>query len=209
MVSFSCDNLYLEGILALPGGVGRVPGVVLCHPHPLYGGDMFNGVIIQASSALIEHGIATLAFNFRGTGRSGGKHDQGVGEVADALAAVDYLSQQQSVNQNLLGIVGYSFGAGIALDAVETSHSLGAVATVACPLPPLNDMILHQINRPKLFVQGDTDYLIPIDLFRFLIQRFKYPKDIEVLEGADHTISGYEVRVGQLIANFFKRTLAP
>ena len=208
MASFSCDNLWLEGILTLPDGTDRVPGVVLCHPHPLYGGDMFNGVIIQVTSALIELGIATLAFNFRGTGRSEGKHDRGVGEVADALAAVDYLCRQERVNRNLLGIAGYSFGAGIALDAVEASHNIGAVATVACPLPPPNDMLLHQINRPKLFVQGDTDYLIPIDLFRFLVQRFKHPKHIEVLEGADHTILGYEVRVGQLIANFFNRTLA-
>ena len=207
MVSFSCENLCLEGILTLPDGTGRIPGVVLCHPHPLYGGDMFNGVIIQVTSALIELGFATFAFNFRGTGRSEGKHDRGVGEVADALAAVDYLCRQERVNRNLLGIAGYSFGAGIALDAVETSFNIGAVATVACPLPPLNDILLHQINRPKLFVQGDTDYLIPIDLFRFLIQRFKHPKYIEVLEGADHTISGYEVRVGQLIANFFNRTL--
>ena len=206
-VTFLSDRLTLEGLFIAPDGPGRFPGVVLCHPHPLYGGDMRNAVIEHLSSALAACGIATLAFNFRGVGGSEGTHDRGVGEVADALAAVDYLAQGSQIDRSVLGIAGYSFGAGIALDAIEANSDLMAVATVACPLAPLNDMVLHKINHPKLFIQGDTDYLIQIDLFRFLVQRFQHPREVEVLQGAEHSLIGYEAQVGALAADFFKRTL--
>ena len=206
-VTFMSGALTLEGRLSLPQGGGPFPGVVLCHPHPLYGGDMDSSVLEGMAVALAAHQMATLAFNFRGVGESEGTHDRGVGEVADALAAVQYLDGQPSVDRYRLGIAGYSFGAGIALDAAAEERGLRAVAAVACPTPPLNDPVLHEINRPKLFVQGDMDHTTQLDLFRFLVQRFQPPRQVEVLSGGDHFLRGYEPEIGSRVAQFFQRTL--
>ena len=207
-VTFQCGALTLEGRLSLPQGVGPFPGVVLCHPHPLYGGDLNNNVVQGIALALGERQIAALAFNFRGVGNSEGAHDQGIGEVADALAAVEHLANHSSVDRNRLGIAGYSFGAAIALDAAAREWDLRAVASVACPTPPLNDLAVHQINRPKLFIQGDMDHVAQLDLFRFLVRRFQPPGEVAVIPGADHFFHGYEPEVGSRVAEFFQRTLA-
>jgi len=206
-ITFQCESLTLEGRVSFPRGTGPFPGIVLCHPHPLYGGDLDNSVLGVMAAALVDHQMTALVFNFRGVGNSQGAYDEGLGEVADAQAAVQFMAEHPSIDRNRLGIAGYSFGAGIALDAIAENHDLGAVASVACPTPSLNDPVLHQINRPKLFIQGDTDYLLQIDLFRFLVRRFQPPREVEVLSGVDHLLANCEPEVGSLVAEFFGRTL--
>ena len=95
----------LEAGLALGSGP---EGVVLVHPHPLYGGEMRNPVITAMMRTFQEHDWSTLRFNFRGVGASCGTYDEGRGEVDDLLAAVDCL-RQEGVERVLLA--GYSFGA--------------------------------------------------------------------------------------------------
>ncbi len=168
---------------------------------------MDSSVVTGIATALMRHQMVVMTFNFRGVGASQGSHDRGVGEVADALAALEYLEKHESVDAARLGMAGYSFGAGIALEATETSKGVRAVASVACPAPPLNDIVLHQINRPKLFIMGDIDYGLQPDLFKFLVYRFKPPREMEVLPGADHLLGGYETQVGDMVADFFTRTL--
>ena len=63
---------------------------VVCHPHPLGGGTLHNKVVFRAARGLENANVATLRFNFRGVGTSGGKHDEGEGEIDDVLAAVDW-----------------------------------------------------------------------------------------------------------------------
>ncbi len=205
--SGSSGDIALEGLLRTPESNGRFPGVVVCHPHALYGGDMDISVVTGIAAALVKRQMVVMTFNFRGVGASQGSHDKGVGEVADALAALEYLEDHGSVDGGQLGMAGYSFGAGIALDATEASKEVRAVASVACPAPPLNDMVLHQINRPKLFIMGDIDYGLQPDMFKFLVYRFQPPREMEVLPGADHLLQGYETQVGEMVADFFTRTL--
>lgn len=206
-ITFSSDDLALEGVLRIPDGDGRFPGVVVCHPHPLYGGDMDSSVVTGIATALVKRQMVVMTFNFRGVGGSQGSHDKGVGEVADALAALEYLEKHESVDGAQLGMAGYSFGAGIALSATEASKEVRAVASVACPAPRLNDMVLHQINRPKLFIMGDIDHGLQPDMFKFLVYRFQPPREMEVLPGADHLLAGHETQVGDMVADFFTRML--
>jgi alpha/beta superfamily hydrolase len=206
-VTFSSGDITLEGVLRIPEGAGGFPGVVVCHPHPLYGGDMDSSVVTGIATALVKRQMVAMTFNFRGVGSSQGTHDRGVGEVADALAALEYLEHHGSVDAARLGIAGYSFGAGIALNATESSNEVRAVASVACPATPLNDLDLHQINRPKLFIMGDIDHGLEPDQFKFLVSRFKQSREVEVLPGADHFLGGRETQVGDLVADFFTRTL--
>src|SRR5271167_354933 len=96
-VSFRSGDLTLEGLLANPGG--GAPAAIVCHPHPLYGGSMYNNVVDAILEAMWPAGYATLRFNFRGVGGSEGEHDGGRGEVDDALAALAFILAQPAVRQ--------------------------------------------------------------------------------------------------------------
>ena len=77
-------DLSLEALLAVPASPSG--GVVICHPHPLYGGDMENPVVVRVQEVCAALGLATVRFNFRGVGASGGVHGGGVAEREDAAA---------------------------------------------------------------------------------------------------------------------------
>src|SRR5438309_12118036 len=98
-------DLSLEARLALPAS--PTAGVVICHPHPLYGGDMENPVVVRVQDVCAALGLATLRFNFRGVGASSGTHGAGVGEQEDAQTALDAVAKAAGTSR--LAIVGYSF----------------------------------------------------------------------------------------------------
>ncbi len=93
-VTFRCDALEIEGELTLPSR--GTAGAVICHPHPQYGGDMDNPIILTVTRALQQAGFSTLRFNFRGVGGSDGSYGGGVGEADDARAAVRYLIEPKA-----------------------------------------------------------------------------------------------------------------
>src|SRR5258708_20977341 len=107
--TFRSGALTLEGLMANPGGDARA--AVVCHPHPMYGGSMFNNVVEAMLGALWELGYATLRFNFRGVGASEGEHDGGKGEADDAASAMAFLLSQAGVSQAGGVMAGDSFAA--------------------------------------------------------------------------------------------------
>jgi hypothetical protein len=78
----------LEGVLEEGAGKG---GVVICPPNPIYGGSMWNNVVDAIEEGFLGLGFSTLRFNFRGVGSSSGRHDRGVGEVRDVIAAARFM----------------------------------------------------------------------------------------------------------------------
>ena len=97
-VKFHCDELSLEGILDVPGGIGPFPAVIVCHPHPLYGGSMDNNVVDSICEALAQASLISLKFNFRGVGRSEGEFSQGIGEQEDVAAAISFITTVKEVD---------------------------------------------------------------------------------------------------------------
>src|SRR3972149_8028021 len=87
-ITIPCGDIHLEGVAPLPSGSQRHGSVVVCHPHPLYGGDMDNHVVEGLCVTLAESGVAALRFNFRGVGGSGGRYEEGGGQEEDVLAAL-------------------------------------------------------------------------------------------------------------------------
>ena len=77
---FPCGELSLEGALTIPEGTGTFPAIIVCHPHPLYGGSMHNNVINSVCEALAQSSLISFKFNFRGVDASQGEFDQGDGE---------------------------------------------------------------------------------------------------------------------------------
>ena len=86
-------DVTLEAVLHIPGGMAPRALVVVCHPHPLYGGSMDNNVVAAICEAALQEGMAALRFNFRGVGKSSGRHDNGAGEQLDILAMLAFAAE--------------------------------------------------------------------------------------------------------------------
>ncbi len=205
-VIISSGVLKLEGRMVILPYAGAAAGVVICHPHPLYGGSMDNNVVHAISSALAEKGIASLSFNFRGVGRSEGKHDGGQGEIDDALAAIAFLAEYKGIDSGRLGLAGYSFGGAIALEAGLQSSKVKAVAAVSPPEIP----DFGAGDRPRLIICGSEDTLIPASTILSQKEKITGPDGagaVEVIKGADHFWYGYEKTAAGRIASFFMQHL--
>src|SRR5438093_5275897 len=129
-VSIESKGPKLEALLHFPEQM-LAPGVVVCHPHPMYGGDMHNNVVDAVCETAVTEGIAALRFNFRGIGASEGRYDNGVGEQDDVRAALAYLRELPEVDSARVALAGYSFGAAVALQAAD--HQLSAFIAASLP----------------------------------------------------------------------------
>jgi len=207
-VSFKSDGLVLEGILHLPLDVDKGPGVVVCHPHPLYGGSMYNAIVEGLCKSLEASGLVALRFNFRGVGASEGSYDQGVGEVRDARAALNFLRSISSPRITKLGIAGYSFGAYVAARAALEDPSIDALALVSPPLALYDFDFLRAVRRPKLVVLGGRDEFVGASIEE-LAKVVDGQTKVFLIEGADHFWFGYEEEACGVVASFFKEILRP
>jgi len=206
-VSFSSGGLFLEGILAIPEGAGPFPAVIVCHPHPLYGGSMDNNVVCNLSETLTQASLASFKFNFRGVGGSQGEFGQGIGEWEDVEAAISFISTVKEVDSRRIGLAGYSAGAGFALPVGFNDARIRALAAVSLPLPMFDFDFLKSCPKPKLFISGSRDNLIPTDQFFEFCQNLPEPKEYESIEGADHFWWGYESSMAAKVTAFFTRVL--
>src|SRR4030042_2784931 len=150
-VAFLSDGLRIEGILHRPAGASLYGAVAVCHPHPLYGGDMGNSVVVAICNGLVAEGMGALRFNFRGVGGSEGSFGGGGEERGDVRAALDYLEGEQAVDGGRIGLAGYSFGALVALAAVD--ERVRGVAAVSPPLA-MQGLSAWELRCPALFVFG-------------------------------------------------------
>ena len=197
-IMFPSGDLSLEGVLHLPDST-PAPGVVVCHPHPLYGGDMDNNVVVAACQALAGHGIAALRFNFRGAGQSEGAFDEGRGERDDVGAALAHLAALPEIDAKRVGLAGYSFGALVAAEAAS-----GALRGLALVSPPVAFSDLRVAwGCPALLLAGGMDSLAPADRLHVIGEAPGV--EVRVFEGADHSWWGFEDELGEALGQFFTR----
>jgi alpha/beta superfamily hydrolase len=130
---------------------------VVCHPHPLYGGNMDNKVVTTLARALQECGMPTVRFNFRGVGASAGNYDEGNGETADAAAVAEWAAARWP--QTGLVLAGFSFGAYIAT-RLATARAVKHLITVAPPVQRFDFSAVAKPTCPWLIVQGSEDELV-------------------------------------------------
>lgn len=207
-LTLTLPDVALEGVLRLPDAPGPHAAVLVCHPHPFYGGTMDNNVVMGVCWALERAGLAALRYNYRGVGGSEGRMAAGEQDVADAVEALRALAGMDEVDGHRVGICGYSFGAGVALGVAARSGLPRAVAVVGCPASVLQDVDLRSIRLAKLLVSGTRDPFAPADQVKELAARLADPKEVHPLEGADHFLVGREAHVGELAGEFFARWLA-
>jgi hypothetical protein len=172
-----------------------VGGFVLCHPHPLYGGDMDNPVVIRAAEVAQAAGYATLRFNFRGVGASEGTHDKGLGEQEDVRAAMATLASRLPAG-GPVGVIGYSFGAHAAARATRPGDS--PLGLVAPPLGMYDWGFLGRGGGPLLLTAGTRDDYCPAAALHQLAEQSG--AQARVIEGADHFFFGKLYPLGEAIA---------
>jgi hypothetical protein len=190
-VTFRSGDLTLEGILHLPEAKPAGAGVV-CHPHPLYGGSMYNNVVDAVIEAMAQRNWAALRFNFRGVGTSEGAHSGGVGEAEDVVAAAAYVAEQTSLPPKQIVVAGYSFGAMATAIAAPKLDGVAAILLVALPLRMADLDALMQFKGPILLAAGNADNYCPASDFKRLGEKFGGRAQLRMVEGADHFFGGRE-----------------
>jgi alpha/beta superfamily hydrolase len=194
----------LEGMVHLPGE-WPAPGLVVCHPHPQYGGDMHNNVVEALCETAVSNGIAALRFNFRGAGASEGRYDNGVGEQQDALAALTCLRDLPEVDSDRTGLAGYSFGAAVSLRVAGSAPALRAFVAISLPtMMPLEDVAL---DCPALFISGDEDEYSDVDDLTAFVATLGPRAELKLLPGLGHFWFGVERDMQGLVVPFLQRHL--
>ena len=205
-VSIPCGDISLEGALHTPDGPGPFPTVVVCHPHPLFGGSMDNNVVMAVCAELCRTGTAALRFNFRGVGRSGGMVS-GVGDPDDVRAALSFAASLPEVDGERLGVCGYSAGAIAAFSQGPADPQIKAAAAISPPLAMSGLEVIATMEGPALVVSGSGDDFTPAENVRRFCEALPRPSECHIVDGADHFWWGFERQVGDVVASFFSRSL--
>jgi len=194
------DGYRLEARLAVPDGARA--GLVVCHPHPLYGGDMDNPVVVRTAEVAQGLGVATLRFNFRGVGGSTGKHGGGEAEQDDILTALAALAERVP-RGDAVGLAGYSFGAWVSARVVAAGTAVPALALLAPPLGMRDLDFLARVPDPTLLVAGTRDQYCPVEALRELGRRLG--TEPEIIEGAEHFFFGKLYPLGEAVERWLRR----
>jgi alpha/beta superfamily hydrolase len=217
---FSGDD-RLEGILEWPAAGPAVGGVVIAHPHPLYGGTMAQPVVHQIARACRRHQLAALRFNFRGVGRSQGTYS-GSDEYRDVEAAAAYLrgrladssrDQEPGTKMPQLALAGFSFGSVMAAMAAAGAVPVRALALVAFVfswegLPTDSLTRLAGFRGPVLAICGEEDGLAPPEEVEQVLTELRLDFSLSVVGAVGHLFEGRQREVGEEVASFLRTALA-
>ncbi len=196
----------LEAVLELaPGAAGDAvrAGVVFAHPHPQFGGTMHTKAVYQGAKGLSRIGCAVLRFNFRGVGRSDGQFGQGEGEKEDFAAALEFMAARYP--DAPLWSAGFSFGAWVALEGGAVSDRVSVLIGIAPPVATSASGMNYSFpntlesRKSKFFVQGEADEVCPLEALWQFYGRLHEPKEIVVIDAADHLFEGKTAEVGEAL----------
>jgi uncharacterized protein len=183
---------------------------LVCHPHPMGGGTMHNKVVYHAMKALHGLGFPVLRFNFRGTGRSEGTHDNGRGEQEDVRVALDWLDGK--FHRPIL-FTGFSFGANVGMRTCCGDPRVPGL--IALGLPVLAEgrgytyKYLPECRQPKLFISGDRDQYGPVAGVEAVVATAPEPKQLVWIQDADHFFVGKLDQVQAAIVEWVTRNFLP
>jgi alpha/beta superfamily hydrolase len=173
--------------------------VVVAHPHPQYGGTMHTKVVFQAAKAFCRLGCAVLRFNFRGVGVSAGAFSGGEGELDDYRACLDFMAARFPGVP--LWAAGVSFGSWVAMTAGARDDRVTTLVGIAVPSKLYDFSAVSTSAKPKFFIHGEHDELCPLRGVRELYGRSSEPKELAVIDGADHLFDGHVSEVADAITD--------
>jgi alpha/beta superfamily hydrolase len=190
----------LEAILKEPAGEPRGVGLV-CHPHPLGGGTMHNKVVFRAAAGLIDAGLTTLRFNFRGVGASTGVHNEIEGGREDTVDALNYLAETYPGQP--ITLAGFSFGARVGVEVGAADDRVVRLISIGTPVDKYEDLeYLANVRKPILFVHGDRDEFGSVASLRKIYDQVPAEKELVVIENCGHFFDEHLNQLRDTIKNW-------
>jgi alpha/beta superfamily hydrolase len=194
------EALLKEGGSTEATGPPRSRVAIVCHPHPLFGGTMHNKVVYRIAKAFLKADFAVLRFNFRGVGRSEGEHNEGIGEQDDLRAAMRLMEERYP--DAGIWLAGFSFGAAVMLRTGCQEERIRALIAAGTPISKYSFSDVPACDKPKLFVHGSLDQYGRVDELTRFFESLKEPKELRVIEGADHFFEGRLEELYQSVYRF-------
>jgi uncharacterized protein len=195
-IEVTSGDLTLEGLYT---GSSSDRGVVVTHPHPLYGGDMYNPVVQTVADAYIQAGRSCLLFNFRGVGRSTGQFDNGRGEQGDVIAAVAWLADR---GVGAISLAGYSFGSWVNAHITTEMAPFTQQIMVSPPVAFIDFADVKQIPKLRFVVTGSRDDIAPPGLVAPLLPGWNPDAEMVIIPDADHFYGGCLDRLKERVSAF-------
>ena len=205
-VYFEAEGSTIEGLLSADKGTSK-GAIIVCHPHPLFGGDMHNMVVVDIARIATMWDFSSLRFNFRGVGESTGGFGGGISERKDVKGAIDFLEERR--NPTVILLAGYSFGAIVCLPVGADDERVGGLIGVAPPLEMFDFGFLRDCKKPKLFICGEYDTICPPSKMGELFQVLPDPKRLRILPGIDHFFFGKRGLLEGAVGDFLEQMAQP
>jgi len=197
----------LEAIIKEPAETRRGIGLV-CHPHPLGGGTMHNKVVFRVAAGLVDAGLLTVRFNFRGVGASTGVHNELEGGKEDVRDVLDYLSCEYPGED--LTLAGFSFGSRSSLEVGYDDDRVARMISIGTPIDKYGDYdFLKRTQKPILFLHGDKDEFGSIVRVRELVKDVSEATDAElvVFENSGHFFDEHLSELRNAVRDWTERHL--
>lgn len=182
----------------LPATTPRAVAVI-AHPHTQYGGTLQTRPVAYIARALTGIGVAAVRFNFRGAGTSAGTFDEGRGEQDDFRAVVDYAADRWP--QVPIWAVGMSFGSWVALSAGAKDPRVTQLVAIAPPVDRYDYAAAITAGKPVFLIHGEADELISVKLVRRFYGQLSEPRELVVIEDADHMFDGRVSILAEAVAD--------
>ena len=197
------EHIFLKSqLLQIEALADIKPGkkaAIMCHPHPLYGGDMYNPVVDAVVTAYSQKGYSTLRFNFRGVGSSEGTYGNGIDEQEDVLSAMEYFG---SLGKSNIDLGGYSFGAWVCASGLKNWKQVKRLVMVSPPLAFMSFGFLTYDPRIKLIIGADMDDIGPVDMIAEMLKTWNPDILFKIINNSDHFYAGKKAEIGHIVENF-------
>jgi alpha/beta superfamily hydrolase len=196
-IAVESGRISIEGLFE-QGRIGR--NAILCHPHPLYGGNMHNNVVQAARQIFAGLGWGTLRFNFRATGASGGHPAQGQKDASDLIAVSEFLRAR---SPGPIDIAAYSYGAWVTMEAIRMGLGPDSLILISPPLDFISFEGLRLPDAPTLITLGNQDGFCSVDALKDWLSNQPDAK-LEVFSRVDHFYWGSERELSAKIEAFLR-----
>ena len=196
----------LEAIMKEPSGEPK--GVALvCHPHPLGGGTMHNKVVFRAAAGLVDAGLITLRFNFRGVGASSGEHEDVPGGREDVRDALNYLATEYPDEE--ITLAGFSFGSRTGMEVGMSDDRVVRLISLGTPVDKYGDYgFLIGVQKPILFVHGDQDEFGSEENVRKLVGQIPHA-ELVVIANSGHFFDDHLDELRNTVKGWVSKQLSP
>ena len=164
---------------------------------------MHTKAVFHAAKALARVNCPVLRFNFRGVGRSAGSFSDGSGEQDDFRAAVEYM-MRRFPDVKRVWAAGMSFGSWVAMTAGAANPHVAALIGIAPPVNKYDFSSVVAAGKPTFIIHGERDEHISLKEVRKFYGLLHEPKELVVIDGADHLFDGRVSEVGDAVEDLLE-----